>query len=431
MDSVCQNGVTSSASTEVPTASKTSESRQPIVDRVPTTKEVLGYIKCEAHKRQVSNRAENDSKIKDCRVMIVDDEETNVLVVRQHLRRAGYSKFVTCVDAREAYPLAISEKPDLVLLDINMPHVNGLQILHGINTNKQLQDVPVIILTAESDQTIKTAALELGASDFLPKPVDASELVPRVRNTLAMKMHLDELGHQKSILEHQVKKRTKELYESRQQIILSLARAAEHRDNETGNHVIRVGYYAAIVARQLGWCEHEVEMIQQAAQLHDVGKIGVPDEILFKPGKLDESEYDLMKRHCALGTRIISPFEARDREVLRSHARLGEGILHIRNSPLMMMAARIAQTHHEHWDGRGYPLGLAGEDIPIEGRITAVADVFDALSSKRPYKDPFPRQKCFDILTESRGTHFDPKVLDAFFDCSKEIVEIQMALMDD
>ena len=138
-----------------------------------------------------------------------------------------------------------------------------------------------------------------------------------------------------------------------------------------------------------------------------------------------------MKRHCAMGKKIISPFDDKEREIFRAHVRLGQGILHIRNSPLMMMAARIAQTHHEHWDGNGYPLGLAGEDIPIEGRITAVADVFDALSSRRPYKEPFPRAKCFEILASSRGTHFDPEVLDAFFSCAEEIVQVQMALMDE
>ena len=399
--------------------------------KIPSADEIVRFIKGEKKQQLSPDRLEFDARIKNCCVMIVDDEEANVFTVRQYLRRNGYTNFVTCVDATQALPLAQSKNPDLVLLDINMPGVNGLQILHAINQDQRLQRTPVVILTAEAEQSIRTASLQLGATDFLTKPVDPAELLLRVRNTLTVKIQFGELGEQKQLLEERVQKRTAELYESRQQIILSLARAAEHRDNETGNHVIRVGCFAGAIARQLGWDSDSVEMIQQAAQLHDVGKIGVPDEILFKPGKLDENEYEIMKHHCALGTKIISPFAPKDLEVLRSHARLGEGILHIRNSPLVMMAARIAQTHHEHWDGRGYPLGLAGEDIPIEGRITAVADVFDALSSKRPYKDPFPRQKCFDILTEFRGTQFDPDVLDAFFDCSKEIVEIQMTFMDD
>ncbi|MEM7473564.1 MAG: HD domain-containing phosphohydrolase [Planctomycetota bacterium] len=372
-----------------------------------------------------------ESHIKSCKILIVDDEEANVLIVRQHLKRAGYTSFSTCTDARKVLGLAQQEKPDLILLDINMPHVNGLQILHAINLDRVLCRIPVVILTAEADQNIKQAALELGANDFLTKPVEPAELIPRVRNSLTVKSHFDALGKQKQILEETVRKRTKELFESRKQIILSLARAAEHRDNETGNHVIRVGCYAAIIARQLGWKEKAAEMLQQAAQLHDVGKIGVPDNILFKPGKLDEDEYTVMKKHCALGKSIISPFEAKEKELLRSHTKIGGSILHIQNSPLLTMAARIAQTHHEHWDGTGYPLGLAGEDIPIEGRITAVADVFDALSSKRPYKDPLPRQKCFEILANLGGSQFDPKVLAAFFECSSHIIKVQMALMDE
>ena len=172
-------------------------------------------------------------------------------------------------------------------------------------------------------------------------------------------------------------------------------------------------------------------MLEQAAQLHDVGKIGIPDSVLFKPGKLDPDQYELMKRHCGIGKQIIEPFDAAEWQILKKHTGRGESLLHVRTSPLMMLAARIAQTHHEKWDGSGYPLGLAGEDIPLEGRIVAVADVFDALSSERPYKRAFPREKCFEILEEGRGKHFDPKVLDAFFTQSDQIIETQLLLMDE
>jgi putative two-component system response regulator len=272
--------------------------------------------------------------------------------------------------------------------------------------------------------------LDLGANDFLTKPVDPHDLIPRVRNALVIKLHLDDMTDQNAKLESLVRRRTEDLSASRQQLILSLAKAAEHRDDDTRNHVIRVGRYAGVIARKLGWTEQRIQMIEQAAQLHDVGKIGIPDAILFKKGKLDPQEWDLMKRHCAFGKEIIEPFSEHELNVLRSHARLGADILHIRSSPMMMMATRIAQTHHERWDGSGYPLGLAGEDIPIEGRITAVADVYDALSTERHYKPAFPREKCFEIIRQGRGTHFDPTVLDAFFASSAEIIEIQLRFMD-
>ncbi len=368
---------------------------------------------------------------KSAKIMIVDDEPLNVMTFRQHLKMEGYEKFVTTSDAREALHLLRSERPDVLLLDIRMPEVSGLDIMRVAGLDPVLQHIPVLILTAASDPATRKQALDLGASDFLQKPIDPNELLPRVRNAIVIKKHYDMASSETARLEQQVERRTRQLEATRQQLILCLARAAEHRDNDTGNHVIRVGRYTAIIARQMGYPENRLEMLEQAAQLHDVGKIGIPDSILFKPGKLGFDEYEMMKRHCALGRQIIEPISEKEWNILKTHTRIGESMLHVRSSSLLMLAARIAQTHHERWDGKGYPLGLMGEDIPLEGRIVAVADVFDALSSKRPYKEPFPRQKCFDILLEGRGTQFDPAVIDAFFDCSDEIVEIQLLLMDE
>lgn len=362
--------------------------------------------------------------------MIVDDEETNILTVQAFLKKEGYEDFVSTTDSRDAMAEINTNKPDVLLLDIKMPHVGGIDILRSMSTDASLQHIPSIVLTAATDPDIKKQALDLGATDFLTKPVDPHDLIPRVRNALFMKSHLDAMADQNARLEELVKRRTDDLFNSRQQLILSLARAAEHRDDDTGNHVIRVGRYAGIIAAEIGWSDQRVRMIEQAAQLHDVGKIGIPDSILFKPGKLDPDEWKLMRKHCAFGVEIIEPHTGNELRQLRSHARLGAQLLHMRSSPMMMMATRIAQTHHEKWDGSGYPLGLAGEDIPIEGRITAVADVFDALSSARPYKDAFPREKCFSILQEGRGKHFDPRALDAFFARSEEIVQVQLDLMD-
>lgn len=368
---------------------------------------------------------------KTAKIMIVDDEPLNVMTFRQHLKMEGYERFVTTSDAREALHMLRNERPDVLLLDIRMPVVSGLDILRVAGLDPVLQHIPVLILTAASDPATRKQALDLGASDFLQKPIDPNELLPRVRNAIVIKKHYDMASSEAARLEQQVERRTRQLEATRQQLILCLARAAEHRDNDTGNHVIRVGRYTTIIARQMGYPENRLEMLEQAAQLHDVGKIGIPDSILFKPGKLGFDEYELMKRHCALGRQIIEPISEKEWNILKTHTRIGESMLHVRSSSLLMLAARIAQTHHERWDGKGYPLGLLGEDIPLEGRIVAVADVFDALSSKRPYKDPFPRQKCFDILREGRGTQFDPAVIDAFFDCSEEIVEIQLLLMDE
>ena len=368
---------------------------------------------------------------KTARIMIVDDEPLNVMTFRQHLKMEGYENFVTTSDAREALHMLRNERPDVLLLDIRMPGISGLDILRVIGLDPVLQHIPVLILTAASDPATRKQALDLGASDFLQKPIDPNELLPRIRNAIMIKKHYDMASSEAARLEHQVERRTRQLDATRQQLILCLARAAEHRDNDTGNHVIRVGRYTAIIARQMGYPANRLEMLEQAAQLHDVGKIGIPDSILFKPGKLAVDEYDLMKKHCALGRQIIEPISEKEWNILKTHTRIGESMLHVRSSSLLMLAARIAQTHHERWDGKGYPLGLKAEDIPLEGRIVAVADVFDALSSKRPYKDPFPREKCFEILREGRGTQFDPAVIDAFFDCSGEIVDIQLLLMDE
>lgn len=368
---------------------------------------------------------------RDARIMIVDDEPLNIMTFRQHLKGDGYSNFICCEKSTDALSLIRETEPDVLLLDINMPEVSGLDILRVVGLDPALQHIPVLVLTAATDPAIRREALDLGASDFLSKPVEPDELIPRVRNAVILKQHFDMATNEAARLERQVERRTRQLEATRQQLILSLARAAEHRDDDTGNHVLRVGRYAAIIAAGMGYPEDQLLMLEQAAQLHDVGKIGIPDSILFKPGRLDPEQYELMQRHCALGKQIIQPISEKEWEVLKTHTRRGENLLHVRSSPLLMLAARIAQTHHEKYDGSGYPLGLSGKDIPLEGRIVAVADVFDALSSARPYKKPFSREKSFQILEDGRGTHFDPDVVDAFFRMSEQIISTQLTLMDE
>jgi putative two-component system response regulator len=311
-----------------------------------------------------------------------------------------------------------------------MPMVSGLEILKNIRADRALCHLPVIILTASTDAETRRTALELGATDFLAKPVEPSELVPRVRNALTVKAHHDHLKRYSDKLEQEVRRRTAEVEASRIHVVHALARAAEFRDDDTGRHVIRVGRYAGVIARELGVPEPHSAMLEMAAQLHDVGKIGIPDAILLKPGKLDPAEWTEMKRHCEYGFRIINPIHDHDAEAQRMQKLLGVSLPDAASSPLLKMAAEIAMTHHEKWDGSGYPKALKGEEIPIEGRITAAADVFDALSSKRPYKQPFPLDKCIQILNEGKGTHFDATVVSALLRRLGDITQIQTAFAD-
>jgi putative two-component system response regulator len=278
-------------------------------------------------------------------------------------------------------------------------------------------------LTASTDSNTKLQSLRLGTSDFLAKPVDPCELLLRLRNVLAAKSHRDHLARYSAELADQVALRTRQLAASRGRIIQCLARAAEFRDDATGQHVVRVGRYAGVLARELGIDERRATTIEQAAQLHDVGKIGIPDSILSKPGKLTTEEYDFIKRHCEFGLRIIQP-------MLDQGTFDDEDVSAEDDSALTILetAAIIAGTHHEKWDGSGYPNGLVGNDIPLEGRITAVADVYDAISSARPYKEAFPTEKCVKIIVEGRGSHFDPDVVDAFLNRVDDILEIKHSL---
>lgn len=364
------------------------------------------------------------------KLMIVDDEPVNVKVVQKHLKLAGYRQFVTSTDSRTVMETIAAEMPDVVLIDIMMPHVSGLEILQKVRDDERLVHIPVIVLTASDNEQIKMEALKLGAAEFLSKPVNASELIVRVRNALLLKVQHDRLKNHALELENQVRRRTAELAASRLELIHCLARAAEFRDNETGHHVVRVGRYAEIIARQLGLNEEFVELIGHAAPLHDMGKVGIPDSVLLKPGKLLPEEVEIMRKHSLFGKRTFEPMTEDEYQTFKEHTFMGEKIMDVQTSPIITVAAAIALTHHEKWDGTGYPNGLKGEEIPLVGRITAVADVFDALSSKRPYKPAFELERCFKIMNEGRGTHFDPNVLDAFLASREAVAQVYLELAD-
>jgi putative two-component system response regulator len=364
------------------------------------------------------------------KIMMVDDERLDSLVVAEYLKTGGYRDLIYTVDPLAALPLAAAERPDALLLDIHMPRLSGLEILQRVRDDDALARTPVVILTASTDDDDKLWALQLGATDFLHKPIHGGELLARLRNILMAKAFQDQCQNHSKTLETAVRQRTAELEASRRELIDCLARAAEYRDDDTGRHAIRVGRYARIIGRRLGMREAALDDLEQAAKLHDVGKIGIPDAVLLKPGKLTPEEFDVMQEHCNIGKRIIERMPEDESCQLRRHAELGAKILELGCSPILDMAMRIAFTHHECWDGTGYPRGLAGEDIPLEGRITAVADVFDALSSKRDYKPAFPLKKCFSIMQKRRGTQFDPRVLDAFLARCDDIIQVQIAYAD-
>ena len=364
---------------------------------------------------------DEDELLRTSRILVVDDEPTMLDVVRCFLQDMGHQTVFTTSDPTKTMSLIKDLRPDAVLLDIVMPKVNGLEVLRSIRANEEFKCLPVVIMTASADPETRILSLLEGATDFVRKPLDLTETVARVRNALVVKKHQDRLQEytqllqqQAQELEHQVRVRTTELLASRQEAIECLARAAEYRDDDTGQHVIRVGLYTGIIANALGYPPDEIETLERAAQLHDVGKIGVSDLILLKPGKLDPQEFETMKNHCQFGSAILkSRFDA-----------AGDEDASVTN-PVIELAAMIAETHHERWDGTGYPSGLKGEDIPIEGRMTTVADVYDALSSKRPYKEAFEHEKCIRILEEGRATHFDPRVLDAFLSRERDVLQVR------
>lgn len=337
------------------------------------------------------------------RIMIVDDEPANLKLLSKLLSSRGYSLLTPIEDSRQVISSYVQSRPDLILLDINMPHLNGYQLIEQLH---QLDDPllpPIVILTAELGREQLVKALAAGARDFLSKPFDATELFMRVRNLLDAYLAHRLLHDQKAMLEAIVQLRTEALNQTRLQVVRSLSRASEFRDNETGMHIVRMSLYSALLAKHLGWAELESDLMLHASPMHDVGKIGIPDAILLKPGKFTLPEWNIMKTHATIGAEILSTGD----------------------SDLLQMASSIALTHHEKWDGTGYPKGLAGEAIPQEGRIVAVADVFDALTSERPYKTAWPVEAAIAHIHEQSGLHFDPAVVAQFQHCLPEIMNIR------
>lgn len=337
------------------------------------------------------------------RILAIDDEPANLKLLDKMLRSHGYEKVVLIDDPRRVVEVYKEAPPDLILLDLNMPEMDGFEV---IRTLKELNDPllpPIIVLTAQQGRPYMLQALTEGARDFVTKPFDRVELLMRVRNLLDAHRSQRLLHDQNVVLEDMVKLRTEALHATRLQIIRRLGQAAEYRDNETGFHILRMSQISAILARELGWTPAGCDLILNASPMHDIGKIGIPDAILLKPGKFEPNEWEIMKTHAVIGGKLLD----------------GD------NSELLVTARMIALTHHERWDGHGYPNGLAGESIPQAGRIVAVADVFDALTSARPYKRPWPVADAVAYINENAGKQFDPRVVDAFNRALDEIIAVR------
>ena len=332
------------------------------------------------------------------KILIVDDQEPNILLLEAVLTEYGYSNLTSTTDSRQALSLFLEQQPDLVLLDLQMPNLDGFAVLDQIAPRIPPDTyLPILILTADVSSEAKRRALAAGAKDFLSKPFDVTEIVLRIRNLLQTRLLHLQLRQQNEDLEVRVRMRTQELELSHVEIAERLARAADYRDDVTGQHIRRVGYGSALVAREMGWPDTEVDVIRQAAPLHDVGKIGIPDRILLKPGKLTPDEFERMKSHTTIGASLLAG----------SH------------SPVLQMAEKIALTHHERWDGSGY-IGLEGSTIPLVARITSVIDVFDALTHRRSYKEAWPVEAAVDEIQRHSGRHFDPEIVGVFLTVLKQ-----------
>lgn len=357
----------------------------------------------------------------DYAILVVDDDPTNIRLIERMLNRSGYTRIHSTTDPTETSHLFMETAPDLVMLDLQMPKVDGFGVMEELAGIVDADDyLPILILTADTTRTTKQRALVSGAHDFLTKPFDQTEMLARVGNLLKTRsMHL-QLRRLNQSLEKKVEERTAVLWETigqlegaqrdlrlaQEETIHKLSFAAEFRDDETSRHIERMSRYCSVIAEGVGFDQTRKDTLRIASKMHDVGKIGVPDSILLKPGKLTPDQFEIMKTHSQIGYDILT----------------GSA------SDLASTAAMIAWTHHEKIDGSGYPRGLVGDEIPLEGRIAAVADVFDALTTDRVYRKAFTLPETLTIMREGRGAHFEPAIVDVLFDRLDEILTLKSEL---
>jgi putative two-component system response regulator len=342
-------------------------------------------------------------------ILVVDDQPQNIELLEAYLAPQGY-EVVSAANGEEALQKLAQNPVDLILLDVMMPGMDGFEVTRRVRKDPVHRQLPIILVTALRETEDRVKGIEAGCDDFLSKPVDKVELLARVRSLLKVKAYNDLLSNYRAELESEVTKRTLELKQAFEKIksasletIYRLSMASEYKNDDSGAHIKRMSLYSAAIARKMGLDEKTVETILYAAPMNDLGKIGIPDAILMKPSKLDGMEWEIMKLHTVIGAKIL---EGSDAEFIR-------------------MGATIALSHHEKWDGSGYPNRMKGSEIPVAARIAAVADVFDALTSSRPYRKPFPTAEALAMIREGSESNFDPDVVTAFFSAQDEILTIK------
>jgi two-component system response regulator RpfG len=342
-------------------------------------------------------------------VAIIDDEFTSRVILDKIIHSLN-SNIITHVfpDPLQALEWINRNQPDLILVDYQMKEMNGVQVITNIRRIPSLETVPIIVITAHDEPNIRYSALDAGATDFLSKPIDPYECRVRCRNLLTMRRHEKNLHKHSQTLEHDIHKATQQIRDREKETLFCLAKAGEFRDAETGYHIIRMARYSRLIAEAMGLTESHSALIEMAAPMHDIGKIGIPDQILLKPGRLTVEEFEIMKNHTSIGFNILQ-----------------ESL-----STTLAQGAQIALGHHERYDGSGYPQGLKGESIPLEARIVSVADVYDALTSIRPYKKAWTSEDAIGYLTANSGKQFDPACVDAFITQHSKITLIQQQLQD-
>jgi len=345
----------------------------------------------------------SDIDLSKASILVVDDEESNVRLIKNVLETKDYEKIIAVTDSREVLDVCKENHIDLILLDINMPYMDGYEVMDQLQDYYQALMPPVLVLTAQASTEFKKKAFDRGARDYVTKPFSIDEILSRVKNLLQVQLMHEQLENQNHMLELKVKERTQEIFQTRLEVVRRLGRAAEYRDNETGLHIVRMSKISMLLGQACGMGDYQANLLLNASPMHDIGKIGIPDHILLKPGKLDAEEWGIMKTHAEIGANILS----------------GGG------SDLLDMASEIAMTHHEKWDGSGYPSNLEGEAIPLSGRISAVADVFDALTSERPYKKAWAVEDAVEFMAKQSNKHFDPMLIKYFNDLLPDIMNVK------